>query len=404
MKIGLIGYGTVGSGVYERLIGSREQIESIIGEKFEIVRILVKNVEKYKDVNSSLFTSSWDTFFNTDKYDIVFEAINGTELTRTYTKALLKQGTSVISANKKLVALHGEELEQLAFENQAYYGWDAAVCGAIPIVNVFKSVLLTTNVQSIAGILNGTSNYILTKMSEGSTYEAALEEAQKLGYAEEDPTSDVEGWDAVYKLCLLARQCYDQWVCPDDIDRVGISHIDQWHIQAAKELNLSFKLIAKLESDATSLKGFVKPALIDQEHSLAPIRGVLNAVTLEGKDMERLIFAGPGAGKETTANSVVEDFVFHEQQKHVIPRFTNRLTKLEEGIADNVTTQEVWFCKENHESKIQPYLDKTTVWREHEVKGGKVFVVTPLPFATPFHTFPLLTEMEQLKETVQNES
>lgn len=129
MKIGLIGYGTVGSGVYERLIGSREQIESIIGEKFEIVRILVKNVEKYKDVNSTLFTSSWDTFFNTDKYDIVFEAINGTELTKTYTKALLKQGTSVISANKKLVALHGEELEQLAFENQAYYGWDAAVCG-----------------------------------------------------------------------------------------------------------------------------------------------------------------------------------------------------------------------------------------------------------------------------------
>lgn len=402
MKIGLIGYGTVGSGVYERLIRSREQIETIIGEKFEIIRILVKDVKKHEDVHQNLFTSSWESFFEQERYDLVFEAINGTALPKAFTESLLKQGTSVISANKKLVALHGEELEQLAYDHGAYYGWDAAVCGAIPIVNVFKSVLVTTNIQSIAGILNGTSNYILTKMGEGRTYEDALEQAQSLGYAEEDPTSDVEGWDAVYKLCLLARQCYDQWISPNDIERVGISHIDQWHIQAAKALHLSFKLIAKLETDATSLKGFVKPVLIDQEHSLAPIRGVLNAVTLEGKDMERLIFAGPGAGKETTANSVVEDFIFHEQQRDVLPRFTYRLTKIEEGISEKLTAQEVWFCKDEQLSEVEPYLEKTKVWKEKGVKGGKVFIVTPLSSVTPFFTFPLLTEVDQELATVES--
>ncbi|WP_078390873.1 homoserine dehydrogenase [Shouchella patagoniensis] len=386
MKIGLIGFGTVGTGIYERIIQSQDEIERLLGKRINIVSILVKNQAKVRDASViERVTSSWEHFLKTD-YDLVFEAMNGTEPARTYTKALLKRGIPVISANKKLVATHGEELEDTAQQANVYYGWDAAVCGAVPIVNVLKTVLPTTEISSVQGVLNGTTNYILTRMKEGKTYIEALEEAQQLGYAEEDPSADVEGFDAAYKIGLLAKLCFGEWIKPDLIAREGIKLIDVWHIQVALELGFSLKLLAQAAVNKRGdLVCSVKPTFIASTHPLAAVEDVINGVCINGTAIGQLVFSGPGAGKQTTANSVVEDFVLHEQNRKL--KREPRIEKLTEKEQDG---KELWLIKEGERELAQELVRKTKKWAEKEVVGGSVLLVNSPTYPVPFATYPLI--------------
>ncbi|WP_054711417.1 homoserine dehydrogenase [Bacillus sp. JCM 19041] len=310
-------------------------------------------------------TSSWEQFLRVD-YDIVFEAMNGTEPARTYTKALLKCGTPVITANKMLVAIHGDELEESAQQANVYYGWDAAVCGAVPIVNALKTVLPTTEIRSVQGVLNGTTNYILTQMKGGRTYIEALGEAQHLGYAEEDPTADVEGFDAAYKICLLAKLCFGEWIKPNLVARQGIKLVDVWHMQVAIELGFSLKLLAQATvNNQGEVVCSVKPTFIALTHPLAQVEDVINGVCINGTSIGQLVFTGPGAGKQTTANSVVEDFVLHEQNRNL-----KREPRLEKINEKEHYGKELWLIKDEEKELAQEFVEKTKKWAEQEVVGG----------------------------------
>lgn len=390
LKIGLIGFGTVGTGIYERLTRSRKEIEAVTGKRFTIEAILIKDEMKERTCSNEQFVSSWQEFKQFGPYDVVFEAMNGVELAKTYTSDLLRAGTAVITANKKLVATHGPVLEKTAIEAGVYYGWDAAVCGVIPVVNSLKSVFLTTDVHAITGILNGTTNYILTKMATGQTYENSLQEARELGYAEEDPTDDVEGWDAVYKTCLLAKSCFNQWLDVIDVKRVGINYIEAWHASGAKEFGWSIKLVGALVQQANgSIKGSVEPTVVLNDHILSTIDGVMNGVCLDGIDIDQLLIAGAGAGKAPTANSAVEDFVFHERNqlfKRQSPSCKEKKT------TEELRRTELWFIKENQLSQALSYLEKTKIWNKRTVKEGMIFHVDAINEEKPFPAYPCLSK------------
>lgn len=385
VKIGIIGFGTVGTGIYERITSTQRALQQMVSDRIELVSILVKDQSKHRQSEGAkLVTSSWDLFREAATYDVVFEVTNVVEPARTYTESLLAEGVSVVTANKKLVALHGKELEAVALSSGAYYGYDAAVCGAIPIVNVLQSVLATTAIEGVSGILNGTTNFILTEMDSGKTYQQALDEAQRLGYAETDPTSDVEGYDALYKLTLLARLCFGQWVDISAFERQGISGIEPWHIRVAKENQFALKLVGTsfLQQDG-SITGTVKPAFVKETHLLAGVNGVANGVLLQGKDIQQLFFAGPGAGQEATANSAVEDFILHEKGNRL------RRTVLSQPASNMPQLQkQLWFVPTG--ANVSDVSSNIHVWQRRREKEGDVLLVTAPHVEIPYQSYQVI--------------
>ncbi|WP_232718520.1 homoserine dehydrogenase [Bacillus sp. FJAT-45037] len=313
LKVGVLGFGTVGSGVYERLEKSRSVIERQLGEPFEVVAILVKDRQKDRvKTDNALITTEWLEFLRHAEYDIVFEAIGGVDPAFSYTKSLLQKGVPVITANKKLVAIKGKHLEELARDTQTFYGYEAAVAGAIPIVNALRGTLATTSIHRVTGILNGTTNYMLTEMiTKNRSFADVLLEAQQLGYAESDPTDDIESYDAWYKLAILSRLCFGKWVQLTDFSRIGVTSIEKWHVDVANEIGCQVKLVGDAAVDGNEIIGSVSPAFISNQERLASIHGVTNGIVLYGEDIGELSFIGPGAGGAATANSMVEDFLFH---------------------------------------------------------------------------------------------
>ncbi|GAE26705.1 homoserine dehydrogenase [Halalkalibacter wakoensis JCM 9140] len=317
-RIGLIGFGTVGSGVYERLNQSKEEIHQVLGEKVEVAAILVKDRQKKRTVHvDALVTTNWEQFLEAGPYDLVFEAIGGIEPALTYTKYWLEKGIPVITANKKLVAEKGEYLEKAAQVNSTYYGYEAAVAGGIPIINALKGTLATTAISRVSGILNGTTNYMLTEMIEKNrSFADVLIEAQQLGYAEADPTDDLEGYDAWYKIRILSRLCFGYWPQAEDFSKKGVSAMMDWHVEVGERIGFKIKLIAEAWLGDKNVAGRVSPAFLTQTEPLTSVRGVTNGISLEGNSINQLLFIGPGAGKEATANSMVEDLIFHERTKN----------------------------------------------------------------------------------------
>ncbi|GAF19459.1 LOW QUALITY PROTEIN: homoserine dehydrogenase [Bacillus sp. JCM 19046] len=389
LKIGLIGFGTVGTGIYERLIRTRGDIEKVTGQSFTIEAILIKDKLKKRRYPTEQFVSSWEEFKSYGPYDFVFEAMNGIDLAKMYTGELLSEGTTVISANKKLVATHGQMLDQIAKEAGVYYGWDAAVCGVIPIVNSLKSVFLTTEIYAITGVLNGTTNYILTKMATGQTYEDSLQEARLLGYAEEDPTDDVDGWDAVYKTCLLAKSCYNKWLNIEDVKRSGISQVEAWHASGAKEFGWSLKLVGELVYDGEDcVKGSVQPTIIVNDHVLSTVDGVMNGICLDGEAIDQILIAGAGAGKAPTANSAVEDFVFH--QKHHLFKRKSSLRKKRRIRANN--WEGIVVCRGRSIDSSAALFREDKILDKRTVKEGMIFYVESISETPPFPIYPCLSK------------
>lgn len=303
INVGMLGLGTVGSGVFKTL----QNIDYI-----DFKSISVGNLTKERNIpglDSSILTTDSKSIVNNPEIDIIIEVIGGIEPAFELVKTAIENKKHVITANKELIAKHGSELFKLAKENNVVVLYEAAVAGGIPIIMPFKTALSANKIEKIAGILNGTTNYILTKMeNERVDYQDVLKEAQELGYAEADPTGDVKGYDSAYKIAILASIAFNKRINMANIYREGIDNISLTDIDSANELGYKIKLIALAQEDSNGdVDVRVHPMLISTKHPLAHINDVLNAIAIDGKPVGQIMFSGPGAGEFPTASSVAGD-------------------------------------------------------------------------------------------------
>lgn len=310
-KIALLGMGTVGGGVYEIIERQKEEMPFKIGAALEVVKVLVRNKAKYADrIPAEKLTDVWEDVIGDDSIDIVVEVMGGIEPARTYIKAALEKGKHVVTANKDLMAMHGHELLELAGEHHCDLLFEAAVAGGIPIIRPLKQCLAGNNITEIMGIINGTTNFILTKMKEdGMDFGEALQLATDLGYAEADPTADIEGYDAGRKLAIMASIAFHTSVTFDDVFTEGITKITAKDMHYAKEMGCSIKLLGIAKNTETGIEVKVHPTMIPENHPLAAVNDSFNAVFVHGDAVDDAMFYGRGAGALPTGSAVVGDIM-----------------------------------------------------------------------------------------------
>ena len=338
--VAVLGAGNIGSAVISRL----QDLDNDIVQLF-IKKVLVTDLSKDREIDKELLTDNFDEILNDDSIDLVIEVLGGIEPGREYIKALLSSGKSVITANKDIVADCGEELVSLAIENNACLYFEAAVAAGIPVLKPLIESLRGEALTRVSGIINGTSNYMLTSMEEGSSYEDALSTAQELGYAEPDPTNDVEGIDAKYKAMILSLLCFGVSPEIEDVFTEGISKITKDDFDWASRLDKTIKLVAQIDNNNNGFNARVYPVLINQKHPLASIRGALNAVVVEGENVNQLVFSGPGAGADPTASAVIGDVLSacHQLGSNQSNWYPLRKNKGENRNFENV--QSSWFIR-----------------------------------------------------------
>ena len=310
-KIALLGMGTVGGGVYEIIEKQKEEMPFKIGAALEVVKVLVRNKAKYADrIPAEKLTDVWEDVIGDDSIDIVVEVMGGIEPARTYIKAALEKGKHVVTANKDLMAMHGHELLELAGEHHCDLLFEAAVAGGIPIIRPLKQCLAGNNITEIMGIINGTTNFNLTKMKEdGMDFGEALQLATDLGYAEADPTADIEGYDAGRKLAIMASIAFHTSVTFDDVFTEGITKITAKDMRYAKEMGCSIKLLGIAKNTETGIEVKVHPTMIPENHPLAAVNDSFNAVFVHGDAVDDAMFYGRGAGALPTGSAVVGDIM-----------------------------------------------------------------------------------------------
>jgi homoserine dehydrogenase len=309
-RIGLLGYGTVGGAVHRLLGEGAEAIERVTGGPVTVSAALVRDPSRRPAAPSGLLTTDFARLRDDPAISVVAEVMGGIEPTRTYLLELMASGKSIVSANKQLLARHGEELFTAAEEHGVQLRFEASVCAAIPVVKVLRESLIVSGVHRIDGIVNGTTNFILTRMvAAGASYQDALREAQGLGYAEADPTEDVTGADAAAKIAILASIAFHTRVRTDEVAHVGIDGLDLEDVTHAAELGYQVKLIASAMRVDGSVVARVHPCLLDGDHPLASVQGAFNAVMLRGRSIREVILEGPGAGGEETATAVIGDLL-----------------------------------------------------------------------------------------------
>jgi homoserine dehydrogenase len=310
--IGLAGLGTVGAGVYKHLARNRALLMERIGVELVVRRAVVRDLAKPRAVNPppELLTTRWQDLIDDPAIDIVVELLGGIEEPLALIKAAIQAGKVVVTGNKALLAEHGPEVFALAAQCKAPVFFEASTAGGIPIIKTMREALIANHIVSIHGIINGTSNYILTRMTDaGLDFAAALAEAQAEGYAEADPTLDVNGWDAAHKAIILASLAYGFWVGTDRIFVEGIERLAAADIRFARELGYRIKLLAIIKADADDggIEVRVHPTLIPEAHVLASVSGVFNAVAVRGDVVGDTLFYGRGAGQDPTASAVISD-------------------------------------------------------------------------------------------------
>lgn len=312
IKVGLLGLGTVGTGVVRIVEGHQEDLINQVGSPITIAQILVKDRTKGRNISvdaSQLTEDPWEIVRNPE-IDVIVEVMGGIGQTKEYILEALERGKHVVTANKDLMALHGPEILEKARDKGCDVLYEASVAGGIPIIRTLIEGFSSDRITKIMGIVNGTTNYILTKMSqEGAAYSDVLKEAQELGYAEADPTSDVEGLDAARKMTILSTLGFRANVSLDSVSTKGISNVTQEDIQYAKRLGYEVKLLGIAERQDDTISVSVQPTLIKHSHPIAAVNGVFNAVYIHGEAVGETMFYGPGAGEMPTATSVVADLV-----------------------------------------------------------------------------------------------
>lgn len=326
LNIALLGLGTVGSGVVKIIEENRQQIKDTINKDIVIKHILVRDKSKKRPLNISQYhlTEDINDILNDNSIDIVVEVMGGIEPTVDWLRTALKNKKHVITANKDLLAVHLKLLEDLAEENGVALKFEASVAGGIPIVNAINNGLNANNISKFMGIFNGTSNFILSKMThEQTTFKDALEEAQRLGFAEADPTDDVEGVDAARKVVITSYLSFNQVIKLNDVKSVGISDITLADINAANSLNYKIKLIGKGTYENGYVNASVEPTLIHKNHQLAAVENEYNAIYVIGDAVGDTMFYGKGAGSLATGSAVVSDLLnvalFFESNLHTLP-------------------------------------------------------------------------------------
>lgn len=329
VKVGFLGCGNIGSGVWQLLMQSGQQMNKTESIRFDVVKVLVRDLEKQRPegMDPSIFTLDPAEVVENDQIDLVVEFMGGEDPAAAYMIRALSAGKNVVTANKMALSLHWEELIAAARDHSAGLYYEASVCGAIPIISVINDSLQSNRIEKLMGIVNGTTNYILSEMSDkGTGYIEALSAAQALGFAEPDPTSDVEGYDAAYKLSILSSLAFH---CPVPFERVyreGITHVTPMDISFGKEFGYEIKLlaIAKMD-DKGRVEARVHPTFIPRHHPLASVKGSFNSVFLKGSACDDMMLYGRGAGSLPTASAVVSDMLYACRAD--LPRYPVYLTE-----------------------------------------------------------------------------
>lgn len=311
IRVGLLGFGTVGEGTYRMLVDNEAEILRKIGLPFEVARIGIRNPDKRRSLDESLFTTDLHSIVDDPKIDVILELIGGEHPAAELVERALDNGKHVVTANKELIAKHGSRLVCKARRLGLDLHFEAAVGGGIPVVQPLKHQLAGNDIVKMMGILNGTTNHILTEMRTlGKSFEEALREAQAAGYAEADPTNDVDGFDTMYKISVLAAIAFGRQVPLDQVHREGIRSITPRDFHLAEAFGFTIKLLGICEEvDEGRVLVRVHPTLIPNDHQLAAVEGVYNALWLHGDFVGDLMFSGRGAGAHPTASAVVGDLI-----------------------------------------------------------------------------------------------
>jgi homoserine dehydrogenase len=350
LKVAILGFGTVGEGAYRTISSHGEELAAVLGKKVEVAAVLIKNKQKKRDIAPEvLLTTDFEEILQLPQVDIVVEAIVGKEPTFTYLKKAIQHGCHIITANKEMFAHHGSELMELAEQHNVSVGFEATVAGGIPVIQTLRQLLKINRVQQIQGILNGTSNFILTQMREKQqSFAESLSQAQQNGYAEVDPTNDVEGFDAFYKTMILSRIAFGEEPDWHGVERQGITAITSELIEAAGKLGLRFKHVASLTKVGEQIKASVQPVLVGDEHPFYHVEGVENAVNVYSDIVGRITLQGPGAGMFPTASAVIEDLVYVCQNPSGRKKYSQ--TPVADREHNEGLKQELWLVQGHHDT------------------------------------------------------
>lgn len=380
IKIAIIGFGVVGSGVYEVIRTNSAEINANANTEIDIKYILdIRDFSSHKE--SQLFVNDINVILNDDEVKIVVETMGGIEPANTFTRQCLSKGKSVVTSNKELVATYGDELFALAADNGCKYLYEASVGGGIPIIHPLSRCLAANEVYKIVGILNGTTNYILTRMfKENASFKSALKEAQEKGYAEKDPTADIEGLDTGKKICILSSMLNGEKINYEDIHTEGITKITLEDTEYATKFNSSIKLIGLCEKKDDKFSVIVAPMLVDNNSPLSGVSDVFNAIMVSGNMLGDALFYGRGAGKLPTASAVVADVIdiaIAPELKYKVP-----WTKSSKNVLvdyDDFKTAMYVRVKSDDVSVALKYAEKSYKCDlKHEITSGEFAFITPV--------------------------
>ncbi|MEM1501853.1 homoserine dehydrogenase [Domibacillus sp. 8LH] len=376
VKVGLLGLGTVGTGVVKMIQDHQEQLAHRVGCSVEVTKVLVKNVEKKREVELPKESLTLDPYevINDPNVDVIVEVMGGVDETRKLLLDAFHQKKHVVTANKDLVALYGSELMKAAAENGCDFYYEASVAGGIPIIRGLADGLASDKIRTMMGIVNGTTNFILTKMNkEGMSYEAALQEAQDLGFAEADPTSDVEGLDAARKMAILARLAFSMDIELEDVGVSGISKVSDSDLKHGQTLGYTMKLIGYADQQNGGAEVSVQPTFLSNNHPLASVNDEYNAVYVYGDAVGETMFYGPGAGGLPTATSIVSDLVAVITNMRLgvngksitVPQFEKQLKSSEEKFAK-------YFVRLHVQDEVGAFSELTKLFSANGISFEKI--------------------------------
>ncbi len=383
LRVGILGLGVVGSGTVKVLSDHQTKIKEQTGKTLSIVKALIRPGEDKEDFAKEYgltLTTELSEIVEDDSLDIVIELIGKVHPAKEFIKAALQNGKHVVTANKDLIAQHGMELIDIAKENHVSLFYEASVAGGIPILRTLTANYLADEITNIRGIVNGTTNYMLTKMLEnGTSYEEALSEAQTLGFAESDPTNDVDGIDAAYKMVILTQFAYGMDVTLDDLEIKGIRGLSDLDVSQANKFGYEIKLIGESVKTEGSVDVSVGPVLVPKTHPLASIKNEFNGVFINSTGIDQSMFYGPGAGSLPTATSVVSDVAAIAKNQALgipAPQFNEYRRPLVLTTAEQAKSKYYFAINATEETVVTIFNELAIATEEIDENNGRISVIT----------------------------
>lgn len=371
INVAILGFGTVGQGVCEAIDTHQDRLKEVLGKEVKVRAILIKDPTRERNIESSIqVTTDFQDILDIPDLDVIFEAIVGEEPAYTYLTEAIEKGVHIVTANKAMFAKYGPGLLEKAQRNGVSVGFEATTAGGIPVIGSMRQLLKVNEIRQIQGILNGTSNFILSQMRKsGLSFDTALQIAQEKGYAEADPTNDIEGHDAFYKLLILSQTAFGKQPDWKNVQRKGISHLTPEWLQAAESFRLRFKHVGSLRRNSFNhIKGEVEPILVHDTHPFYGVEDVENAISLKGSLVGRITLLGPGAGKLPTGSAMVEDFLSLIERKYTAS--AKSIARTGEILVES-THQ--WVLRIREDDEYQNWIQSFTL-KDHIQLGDYLYV------------------------------